>query len=53
MERTIGNLSEEIKQHLNLFSNLAQQGIRRCQVNALKSMIPDLEPAENPLLWGA
>ncbi|KAJ7336135.1 hypothetical protein DFH08DRAFT_813380 [Mycena albidolilacea] len=53
MERTIGNLGEEIKQHSNPFSNLAQRGIRRCQVNALKSMIPDLEPAENPLPRGA
>jgi hypothetical protein len=44
MERTIGNLGEEIKQHSNPFSNLAQRGLHRCQVNALKAMIPDIEP---------
>ncbi|KAJ7037738.1 hypothetical protein C8F04DRAFT_1091397 [Mycena alexandri] len=53
MERTIGNLGEEIKQHSNAFANLAQRGIRRCQVNALKAMIPDIEPPENPLPRGA
>lgn len=53
MERTIGNLGEEIKQHSNAFANLAQRGIRRCQVNALKAMIPDLEPPENPLPRGS
>jgi hypothetical protein len=53
MERTIGNLGEEIKQHSNAFANLAERGIRRCQVNALKNLIPDLEPPENPLPRGA
>jgi hypothetical protein len=53
MEHTIGNLGEEIKQHSNAFANLAQRGIRRCQVNALKAMIPDIEPPENPLPRGA
>lgn len=52
MERTIGNLGEEIKQHTNAFANLAQHGIRRCQVNALKAMIPDIEPPENPIPRG-
>lgn len=46
MERTIGNLGEEIKQHSNPFSNLAQRGLRRCQVNAIKAMVPDIEPPE-------
>jgi hypothetical protein len=53
MERTIGNLGEEIKQHSNAFANLAERGIRRCQVNALKNLIPDLEPPENPLPRGS
>jgi hypothetical protein len=53
MERTIGNLGEEIKQHSNAFANLAQRGIHRCQVNALKAMSPDIEPSENPLPRGA
>ncbi|KAJ6576383.1 hypothetical protein B0H10DRAFT_2236364 [Mycena sp. CBHHK59/15] len=52
MECTIGNLGEEIKQHSNAFSNLAQRGIRLCQVNALKAMIPDIEPPENPIPRG-
>ncbi|KAJ6473686.1 hypothetical protein C8R45DRAFT_835254 [Mycena sanguinolenta] len=46
MERTIGNLSEEMKQHSNPYANLSQRGVRRAQVNALKSLIPDIEPDE-------
>jgi hypothetical protein len=53
MERHIGNLGEEIKQHSNVFANLAQRGLRRCKINALKAMIPDLEPPENPVPRGA
>ena len=53
MERTIGNLGEEIKQHSNPFANLAQRALRRCQINGLKALIPDLEPPENPLPHGA
>jgi hypothetical protein len=49
MERTIGNLGEEVKLHSNPFANLAQRALRRCRVNALKALIPDLEPPENPL----
>lgn len=48
LERTIGNLGEEIKQHSNAYANLSQRALRRCEVNALKAMIPDLEPPENP-----
>jgi hypothetical protein len=44
MERTIGNLGEEIKQPSQPFANLSERGLRRCQVNALKSMLPHLEP---------
>ena len=43
LERMIGNLGEEIKQHLNPFSNLSQRGIRHAQVNALKALIPQLD----------
>lgn len=46
LERTIGNLGEEIKQHSNPFANLSQRGIRRARVNALKAMIPDLEQSK-------
>ncbi|KAJ6477773.1 hypothetical protein C8R45DRAFT_833447 [Mycena sanguinolenta] len=49
MERTIGNLGEEMKQHSDPYTNLSCRGTRRAQVNALKSLIPDLEPdAELP-----
>ena len=44
IERTIGNLGEEIKQPSNPYANISQRAIHRCQVNALKAMIPDLEP---------
>ncbi len=43
LERTIGNLGEEIKQHSNPFANLSQHGIRRARVNTLKAMILDLD----------
>ena len=49
MERTIGNLGKEIKQPSNPFANLSQCGIHRSQVNALKAMIPDLEPNSDRL----
>jgi len=42
MERTIGNLTEEMKQPSQPFTNLSQRGVRRAQVNALKAMIPSL-----------
>jgi hypothetical protein len=53
MERTIGNLGEEIKQHSSPFANLAQRGLRRCRINALKALIPDLEPPDNPYPRGS
>ena len=56
LERTIGNLGEEIKQHSNPFSNLSQRGIRRARTNALKAMIPDLivdGPSKDTLPRGA
>ena len=43
LERTIGNLGEEIKQPSNPFANLSQQGIRRARINALVAIIPDLD----------
>ena len=43
MERTIGNLATEIKSHVHPYANLSQRALQRCQVNALKAMIPDLE----------
>ncbi|KAI5885717.1 uncharacterized protein SCHCODRAFT_01342189 [Schizophyllum commune H4-8] len=46
MERTIGNLGEEIKQHSNPYANLSERAIRRCQINALKALLPDIDPPE-------
>ncbi|KAL1740912.1 hypothetical protein HDZ31DRAFT_46513, partial [Schizophyllum fasciatum] len=46
MERTIGNLGEEIKQHSNPYANLSERAIRRCQINAIKALLPDIEPAQ-------
>jgi hypothetical protein len=44
MERTIGNLGQEIRQPSNPFANLAQRALRRSQVNTLKSIYPELDP---------
>jgi hypothetical protein len=43
MECTIGNLGEEIWQLSNPYANHSQRGLLRCQVNALKAMILDLQ----------
>ncbi len=53
MERTIGNLGEEICQPSNPFSNLSQCGLLRCQVNALTVMISDFRPPKAILSRGA
>ena len=45
MEQTIGNLGQEICQPSNPFANLSQRGLQWCQINALKVMIPDLNPS--------
>ncbi|KAI0812771.1 hypothetical protein BC629DRAFT_1280765 [Irpex lacteus] len=44
MENTIGNLGREVRQHSNAFANLAQRAVRRCQINAIKAMLPELDP---------
>jgi hypothetical protein len=44
MERTIGNLGQEIRQPSNPYANLSQRGLLRSQINALKAMVPDLDP---------
>ena len=53
MERTIGNLGEEIRQPSNPYANLSHRGLIRCQINALKAMVPDLEGSANTLPRGA
>ncbi|KAF8443694.1 hypothetical protein L210DRAFT_3395552 [Boletus edulis BED1] len=52
MERTIGNLGQEIRQPSDPFSNLAQQGIRRCQTNALKALFPQFDSDKKQLPRG-
>ncbi|KAI0058691.1 hypothetical protein BV25DRAFT_1188194 [Artomyces pyxidatus] len=44
LERTIGNLVEELKQHSRPYANLSQRYLRRGEVNALKAMVPELDP---------
>ncbi|KDQ51981.1 hypothetical protein JAAARDRAFT_73289 [Jaapia argillacea MUCL 33604] len=43
MECSIGNLTEEIKQDVNPYANLSERGLRRAEVNALKTMVPKLD----------
>ncbi|KAI0354178.1 hypothetical protein OH77DRAFT_1504872 [Trametes cingulata] len=43
MERIIGDLGAEIRQPSNPFANLSQRALRRARVNALKTMLPDLD----------
>ncbi|KIJ46609.1 hypothetical protein M422DRAFT_59584 [Sphaerobolus stellatus SS14] len=42
IERTVGNLGEEVKQPSNPFANLAQQALERAQINSIIAMIPAL-----------
>ena len=53
MERTIGNLGEEIRQPSKPYANLSQRGLIRNQVNALTAMVPDLVPPPPDLPRGA
>ena len=43
MERAIGDLGGEIRQPSNMFGNLSQIALRRSQVNALKTICPELD----------
>ncbi|KAJ7809792.1 hypothetical protein B0H14DRAFT_3758856 [Mycena olivaceomarginata] len=43
LERTIGNLGEEIRQPKYMFANLSQRGLYRAQPNALKAMDPSFD----------
>lgn len=53
MERTIGNLGQEIKQHSSPFKNLSERGVLRAQLNALRIMYPVLDTPEKGLPRGA
>ena len=44
LERTIGNLEEEVKQDVNPYANISQRGYLRCLVNALYAIYPELVP---------
>ncbi|KAG2065942.1 hypothetical protein BDR04DRAFT_1160881 [Suillus decipiens] len=50
MEQMIGNLGHEIRSHSQPYANLSEHGVRHCQVNALKVMIPTLDPPTDTLL---
>jgi hypothetical protein len=43
MERTIGNLTEEIRQDSNPYTNLSWQAVRRAWCNTLQMLIPELD----------
>lgn len=43
MERSIGNLTEEIKQHSKVYANLSERGLCRASVNALTASVPCLD----------
>ncbi|KAF8223727.1 hypothetical protein L208DRAFT_1315422 [Tricholoma matsutake] len=45
MECTIGNLGQEMHQPSNMYTDLSQRGLLQSQINALKAMVPDLEPS--------
>ncbi|KAF8834249.1 hypothetical protein BDN67DRAFT_915323, partial [Paxillus ammoniavirescens] len=50
---TIGNLGQEIRQPSKPYANLAHEGVRRCQVNALISALPELDEPAKGLPYGA
>jgi hypothetical protein len=53
MERTIGNLGEEIRLHSDPYANLSQRVIERARANALYAMAPDLFHVTEKLPTGA
>jgi hypothetical protein len=53
LERTIGNLGQEIKQPSKPYANLANCGLRRSQLAALHAILPDLAPDDPVLPQGA
>jgi hypothetical protein len=53
MERAIGDLGSEISLPSNPYANLSQRAVLRCQVNALKAILPELDEPKNLLPRGA
>jgi hypothetical protein len=48
MERTIGNLGQELRLPSNPYANLSQRGVKRAQLNTLRSIRPDLGISPKP-----
>jgi len=44
MESAVGSFGREVRSHSNTFANIANRGVLRAQINAIKARIPDLEP---------
>ena len=44
MENAVGSFGREVCSHSNMFANIANRGVIRAQINAIKAKIPDLEP---------
>jgi len=44
MESAVGSFGREVRSHSNMFANIANRGVLRAQINAIKARIPDLEP---------
>lgn len=53
IERTIGNLGEEIRLHSDPYGNVSQRAIERAREIATKAMFPFLMPMKDPLPAGA
>lgn len=53
LERVIGYMGQEIRQPSQPYANLSQRGLRQAQLNALKAMIPDLEPGQENMPYGS
>ncbi len=53
MERTIGNLGQEIHLHSNPYANLTQRGIARCVANSIYARYPGLWSGTPDLPQGA
>ena len=44
MESAVGSFGREVCSHSNTFANIANRGVIRAQINALKARVPGLEP---------
>jgi hypothetical protein len=53
MERTIGNLGQQICQPSKPYANLALEGVRCSQVNALLAIMPELDSPSKSLPHGS